>query len=48
MTKERLTFFHMNKGSVFGDYQVIFGLKSNIIFSTPSQKLAKESDGKEV
>ena len=34
ITEDGLTFFHLVPGAVFGDYQTIFGLRSNIIFRT--------------
>ena len=41
LTYEERTFFHLLPGSVFGDYQTIFALQSNMIFRSHGLSLKK-------
>lgn len=38
ITEDGLTFFKLLPGAVFGDYQVIYGLRSNFFFRTHGQR----------
>ena len=34
LTKEKFQFYTLRKGLVFGDYQVMYGMKANMTFKT--------------